>query len=281
MLREETKKILNKHGIRLSKEQGQSHIVDEEILERIIEYGNISSSDFVLEIGPGIGNLTFFLVENAGKVLAVEKDKRLVNILRSRFSEVEDLEIVHGDALEVELPEFDKVISNLPYSISSPLTFRLFEKDFNLGVLMYQEEFARRMVASPGSSEYSRLSVSVKYYSEAEILEKISPDKFIPQPEVNSAIVRVRSREPSFQVEDEDLFFNTVRAAFQHRRQKIRNGIFHSFQEIFPDSSVSSDRKRSFIDNAIPEDLANRRPKNVSPEEFGIISDSLYRNKED
>lgn len=281
MLREKTKDTLKKHGIRLSKKSGQSQLVDERILKRIVEFGDVSTDDVVLEIGPGIGNLTNFLVERAGKVIAVESDERLTRILKERLGERPNLKIVNGDILKFSLPEFDKVIANIPYSISSPLTFKLLEWGFDLGVLMYQKEFAQRLVASPGSSDYSRLSVNVAYRAEAELLEEVSPGSFLPQPAVWSAIVRFKVREPSFEVRSEDLFFRTVLAAFQHRRQKIRNGLINSFEVLFPDVEFSGDKKRSFIDETVPKEFLDLRPESISPEEFGKISDSLDKKFQD
>ncbi|KXA90423.1 hypothetical protein AKJ61_00640 [candidate division MSBL1 archaeon SCGC-AAA259B11] len=279
MLRERTEKILNKYGIRLSKKRGQSHLVDGEVLKRIVDYGDVSSTDRVLEIGPGIGNLTSFLLRKAGSVIAVEKDRMLVDALRDRMGDEKNLEIVHGDVLEVDLPSVDKVVANLPYSVSSPVTFRILEQSFELAVLMYQKEFAERMVAKPGTSQYSRLSVNVSYRSHVELLEEVSPDKFIPQPDVSSAIVKLVPKRPDFEVRDDEVFFKTVRAAFQHRRKKIRNSLIYSLEEMFPDSDLSDDRKRNLIDEAIPEGLADRRAQELSPEKFGIISNLLLEKR--
>lgn len=275
MLRDETKKLLKEHGIRLSKRQGQPHVVDEEALKRMVDYAEVSGDDHVLEVGPGTGNLTAQLIKRAGKVTAVERDGRLVEVLKERFGEKGDLEVVQGDILETEVPEFDKVVANIPYSISSPLTFKLLDLEFELGVLMYQREFAQRMVASPGSSDYSRLSVNVAYRSEAEIMEEVSPESFLPRPKVWSAIVRIRPREPPFEVRDEDLFHRTVRAGFRHRRKKVGNSLFHSFETIFPEKDLSDEEKNKLIDSVLPGDLSDRRAGKISPEEFGKIADSL------
>lgn len=280
MLRKRTKELSKKYGIKLSKKQGQSHLVDENVLERIVDYSDISPSDVVLEIGPGFGNLTRFLVEDAGEVVAVEKDERLVRALRDELA-ADNLEIVCEDILEFDLPDFDKVLANLPYSISSPITFRLLEEDFDLGVLMYQKEFADRMVAEPGSSDYSRLSVNVAYRSEVEFLEEVSPDKFIPQPEVNSAIVRIRPCDPPFRVKDEEVFFAIVKGVFQHRRKKIRNGLLHSFDRIFPELDISDDEKIDLIDESVSAELLNKRPGKATSEEFGKISDTLVGKKKE
>lgn len=277
MLREKTKRILEDYNLGLDKGMGQSHLVEEEILKRMVDYADISSEDTVLEIGPGIGNLTDELVERAGKVIAVEKDSRLVEILIDRLGDVENLEVVHEDILDIELPKFDKAVSNLPYSISSPFTFKLIESEFELGVFTYQKEFAKRMVASPSTKDYSRLSVNLSYLARVELLEEIPPDVFIPQPAVWSAIVRIRPQEPAFKVKDEEFFFGTVRAAFGHKRKKLRNSLFYSFEEIIPDSGLSKERKRDFIDEVIPEELADLRADNISPEEFAEIANCLYQ----
>ncbi len=275
MLREETKKILDEYNIRLDKEQGQSHLVDEGVLKRIVDYGQISSSDVVLEIGPGIGNLTSFLVERAARVIAVEKDVRLARILRERFRDESNLRIKNKDVLNIDLPDFDKVVSNLPYSISSPITFKLLERGFDTGVLTYQKEFAERLTAEPGSPNYSRLTVNVYYQGEAEILEDIPRSAFIPEPEVRSSIIRIKTRENPFEVNNEKRFLSTVRGAFQHRRQKIRNSLYHSFEEIFPEISAAKKEKREIIDNSIPDELANARAGEIPPEKFAAIADSL------
>lgn len=277
MLRDRTISILKEHGIRLSKKQGQSHLVDEDVLERIVDYADLSPDDSILEIGSGIGNLTSFLLESSGEVIAIERDERLVEVLRDRFGGRSNLSIVEGDVLEIEIPKFKKVVANLPYSISSPVTFRLLDRGFDLAVLMYQKEFAQRMVASPGSPDYSRLSVNVSYRAQAEVLEEVSPNSFIPQPEVKSAIIRLRLRDSPFKVREEDVFFGVVRAAFQHRRKKIRNSLFYSFEEIFPDSHLSEKRKKKLIEVAVPEGMADMRPADLTPEEFGKLSDSLTR----
>lgn len=277
MLREKTKRILEDYNLGLDKGMGQSHLVEEEILKRMVDYADISSEDTVLEIGPGIGNLTDELVERAGKVIAVEKDSRLVEILIDRLGDVENLEVVHEDILDIELPKFDKAVSNLPYSISSPFTFKLIESEFELGVFTYQKEFAKRMVASPSTKDYSRLSVNLSYLARVELLEEIPPDVFIPQPAVWSAIVRIRPQEPAFEVKDEEFFFFTVRAAFRHKRKKLRNSLFYSFEEMIPGSGLSKEQKRDFIDEVIPEGLADSRADNISPEEFVEIANCLYQ----
>ncbi|KXB06426.1 hypothetical protein AKJ53_00375 [candidate division MSBL1 archaeon SCGC-AAA382F02] len=281
MLRRKTKNLLKKYGIKLSKKYGQSHVVDENILSKITKYADISKDETMLEIGPGIGNLTSFLVKDSEKVISVEKDERLVEALEDRLGDSPNLEIIHGDILEIDFPNFDKIVSNLPYSISSPITFKLLEQDFDLGILMYQKEFAQRMAADPGSSEYSRLSVNVSYRAKIELLDEVPPSAFFPQPEVNSTIVRLEPRERPFKVKDEEVFFQVINGAFQQKRKKLKNGLYYSFSDIFPDLDLSEDEQKEFIDYSLPKEFKNSRPENLTPKDFGEVADLLVENKKD
>lgn len=278
MLREETKNLARKNGVELRKEKDQSHLVDESVLKRIIDYADLDADERILEIGAGLGNLTKYLLDTDASIFAVEKDERLVEVLRQRFGGSE-LEIIHGDALETDLPDFDKVVANLPYSISSPISFHLAKRKFDLGVLMYQKEFADRMMAEPGSSEYSRLSVNLSLHYDVELLEEVSPDKFFPQPEVSSSIVRVTSSDPSYEISSRDIFHKVVTGVFQHRRKKLRNGLYNSFVKIFQDLDFSDKEKRNFIDDNIPEEIQGKRPGKVTPEQFAKLANNFAEKK--
>jgi 16S rRNA (adenine1518-N6/adenine1519-N6)-dimethyltransferase len=262
-----------------SKRAGQQHVVDLGLLGRMVSYAGVSSEDEVLEIGAGIGNLTRLLAERARKVIAVERDDRLIKILREQLKGRPNVKIVHGDVLRIELPKFDKVVANLPYGISSEVTFRLLEHDFELAVLMYQWEFAERLIARPGSADYGRLTVNVYYRAEVELLEKVLPSAFLPPPKVFSAVVRLRPREPPFRVIDERVFFDVVRALFQHRRQKVRNALYHSFDQVFRDTKLRKGEKRKLLDEKLPKELADARVMDLEPEKFGEIADYLIMNK--
>ncbi|MEM2419256.1 MAG: 16S rRNA (adenine(1518)-N(6)/adenine(1519)-N(6))-dimethyltransferase RsmA, partial [Candidatus Hadarchaeales archaeon] len=178
----EVLKLLQRRGIRPSKRAGQHFLVVEDVLRRMVEYAELSPQDTVLEIGAGIGNLTTLLAERAGKVLALEKDRRLLPVLRERLSGYDNVELMNVDFLKAELPPFNKVVSNLPFQISSEATFRLLGMKFELAVLTYQREFARRLVASPGSEDYGRLTVAVGMRAEVELMEEVSPACFFPPP---------------------------------------------------------------------------------------------------
>lgn len=254
-------------------------MIDLRLLGRMVSYAGISSKDQVLEIGAGIGNLTRLLAGRSRRVIAIERDRRFVKALRERLKDRSNVKIVHGDVLRVELPKFNKVVANLPYGISSEVTFRLLEHDFELAVLMYQWEFAERLIARPGSTDYGRLTVNVYYRAEVELLEKVLPSAFLPQPKVFSAVVRLRPRKPPFKVVNERMFFNVVRALFQHRRQKVRNALYHSFVQVFPDAKLQKSQKRKLLDEKLPKELADARVINLEPEKFGEISDNLIRKR--
>ncbi|MCS7132046.1 MAG: 16S rRNA (adenine(1518)-N(6)/adenine(1519)-N(6))-dimethyltransferase RsmA [Hadesarchaea archaeon] len=265
---------LRRYGIRLNKRSGQAHVIDPSLLMRMVDYADISPGDLVLEIGAGIGNLTRLLAKRAGRVIAVERDAKLFRVLKDRLRDFENIELVNADILRMELPRFNKVVANLPYAISSDVTFKLLEQDFELAVLMYQREFAQRLMARPGSKDYGRLTVGVYYRAEVELLEEVKPSAFFPKPKVSSAVVRLRPRSPPFQVVDEALFFNVVRALFQHKRQKVRNALFHSFNEVFSQPRSKPERRR-IVDETIPKDLANSRVMDLTPEELGSISNYI------
>jgi 16S rRNA (adenine1518-N6/adenine1519-N6)-dimethyltransferase len=199
----ELRERLEREGIRLSRRYGQHLVLDPSLLQRMVDYAGVGGGDRVLEVGAGVGNLTLLLARRAGEVIAVERDPRLVSLLRRVLEEegCGNVRILQGDVLRLPLPPFNKVVSNLPYSLSSELTFRLLERGFEVAVLMYQLEFARRLVAAPGSEDYGRLTVSAFYRVEVELLEEVPPSVFFPPPRVRSAVVRMRPRAPPLQGE--------------------------------------------------------------------------------
>ncbi len=214
--------MLSRLGVRPSKSRGQHFLVDTRVAARQIDHADLRPSDVVLEIGPGLGVLTRRLVERARHVVAIESDRRFATYLQRA---VPDAEIVHGDALKVDWPAFDVMVSNLPYQISSPLTFRLLGTPFDRAILMYQREFARRMVAAPGTPDYSRLSVGVYVRAACTILERVPRNAFHPRPKVDSALVRLEPRPPPFPIARPDVFDAVAAALFEHRRKTVENGL--------------------------------------------------------
>jgi 16S rRNA (adenine1518-N6/adenine1519-N6)-dimethyltransferase len=239
--------------------RGQHFLVNDRIAERQVGYAQLSRDDVVLEIGAGKGALTRHLARAAGRVIAIEIDADLVAALEN----MDNVEVVQNDALNVDFDalRFTKVVANLPYQISSPVTFKLLEQDFELGVLMYQKEFAERLVAVPGSDAYARLSVMAQYAADWELLETVSPGAFYPRPRVRSAVVRMTPREPLFSVVDEAVFADVVRALFSHRRKKIRNGLLAA-------GLVSRDQL-----GEVP--YVHRRAEDLLPAQIGAISDAV------
>ncbi len=273
-LLQETRHILKKHNIRPTKKLGQNFLVDESLLKEQVGYASINDENIVLEVGAGIGNLTKFLLEKAKKVIVVEKDKRMIKILKDRFPKRENLEIIHGDVLKIDLPDFDKTVSNIPYVISSPLTFRLLETRFKKGIIMYQKEFAQRMVAKPGTKDYSRLSVACHYYADIKLLRTVPETAFHPEPKVQSALVEITPKDPPFEV-DEKFFFNLLRGLFIHRKKTVKNALTHSFNLIFAKETLT---KTDALD-ALSEEIRKRRVFSLTPDEIAEISNTLERLK--
>ncbi len=209
----------------MKKKLGQVFLRDKNIVNIIINEANLNENDIVLEIGPGNGVLTRELLGSGAKVIAIEKSSEFYELLETLFrNEIDNgkLNLIHGDALKIDFPYFNKVVSNIPYNISSPITFKLLNYKFDLAIIMYQKEFAERIVAKPGNKNYSRLSVAVYYYADAQIVRRVPKTCFYPVPKVDSAIVKLIPHK-KFQVSDEEKFFNLLKILFSQRRKMIRN----------------------------------------------------------
>ncbi|MBR9682308.1 MAG: ribosomal RNA small subunit methyltransferase A [Candidatus Aenigmarchaeota archaeon] len=209
--------------MRLIKKLSQHFIRDQNLVNHMIDYANLKSSDVVLEIGPGRGIITKAIVEKC-KVIAVEKDPALVEYLK--LQEIPNLEIITGDILKTKLPKFNKIIANLPFSISGPVTFKLFEYKWDSAVLIYQKEFAERFVAKPGQKSYSRLTLAVNYYSEPKIVKKISKGRFYPVPKVDAVLVSLKPKKAPFKTDK--AFWELVNKLFQHKKKTLRAAMISS-----------------------------------------------------
>ncbi|MCU4925677.1 16S rRNA (adenine(1518)-N(6)/adenine(1519)-N(6))-dimethyltransferase RsmA [Halobacteria archaeon AArc-dxtr1] len=227
-----------------------------------------TDTSHLLEIGGGTGALTDRLLAVGDRVTVVERDPELGAFLRREFADeidAERLTVLEGDALEIDLPDFSASVSNLPYGVSSEITFRLLPKKRPL-VLMFQQEFAERMVAEPGTSEYGRLSVSTQHYADVEIVETIPKEAFSPPPAVESAVVRTYPREPEYAVGDEAFFLRFVKALFTQRRKTIRNAIRNT-------AHISELAEPEAVVEAVDEDLLRKRAGAVTPAEFARMAD--------
>jgi len=235
------KEILSRYNFRFHRGLGQNFLLDGNIIRKIINAANLSDNDVVVEIGPGSGTLTSVLAKCVRKVIAVELDLRLLPILKETLEGIDNVDLVFEDALKVDydslvehkckdLPAHSqgtyKVISNLPYSITTPILMYLLRKKFNFSslIVMVQREVSSRLISVPGSKNYGKLSIVVQYYTIPEVLFMVSRTVFYPRPEVESAVVLLTKREaPLVKVPEEDLFFSLIRCALGQRRKTILN----------------------------------------------------------
>jgi 16S rRNA (adenine1518-N6/adenine1519-N6)-dimethyltransferase len=259
MNRNETSRLIGERNIRPKKSKGQNFLIDERVALRHVNFASIERNDKVLEVGPGLGILTEKLLDASGNVTAIELDETLADVINERFGN--RLELIRGDALDVQWPPFDCFVSNLPYSISTPVIFKLLDHDFKKAVVMVQKEFAERMVANRGEVDYSRLTVNVYYRAECRILETVPASRFKPRPKVDSALVEITPRKAPFDVKDEETFFKVVDAGFLHRRKKIRSALRTEGIVVSEDASIP------FLDD---------RMEILSPEEIGELSDKIF-----
>ena len=266
MRAEEVKAVLESIGKRPTKRLGQNFLLDDSVVSRSVGFAGLNSKDIVLEIGPGLGNLTEEILKSGAKVVGVEQDPAFCKFLERRFGG--RVRIVQADAVKAFLPGFNKVVSNLPYQISSPITFKLLDIGFDVAVLMLQREFAERMIAKPGTDDYGRLSVGVYYRADCEIMLNVPRHAFWPQPKVDSCVVRLVPRPPPFKVKDRQAFFDVTRAIFSHRRKKISNSL-----KVDPAvASLVTSEIESSLDK-LPD--ASKRAEELSPEMIGELADAL------
>jgi dimethyladenosine transferase len=245
---------------------GQHFLIDDRIIERILSYADIRPTETILEIGGGTGNLTRKLATKCRKLTVIEADWQLAERLRT----IPGVEVIHGDALRIAFPPFDKTVSNLPYQISSQVTFKLLRCPFVCAVLMYQKEFAERMVAAPGTKNYSRLTVCLSYKSQIEVLEHVPSTAFKPRPRVDSTIVKLIPVEPQFDVLDELFFHTFVRALFTQRRKKLKAALAIAAQLL----NVQA------VDQLIaklPLRCLQLRPYELPPEKIAALSDEFLK----
>lgn len=237
---QKTIEIIKKHEFAFQKKFGQNFLIDTHVLDKIIAAAGVSKDDCVLEIGPGIGTMTQYLAENAGHVIAVEIDSNLIPILKETLAEYENVTVIHGDILKVDVTELTKeynqgrpikVVANLPYYITTPIIMGLFEGNVPIDniTVMVQKEVADRMQVGPGSKDYGALSLAVQYYAQPYIVANVPPNCFMPRPNVGSAVIRLtKHKEPPVKAENPELMFKLIRASFNQRRKTLQNGLNNS-----------------------------------------------------
>ena len=248
---EETKYILKKYGITANKSLGQNFLIKDEVVDGIVEGAKVTKEDLVIEIGPGLGTLTKELLERAGKVIAIELDKRMLEILTDRFNLYKNFELINEDVLKVNLDKLIKdnmneeiknvkIVANLPYYITTPIVMKLLEENLPINsiTIMIQKEVADRLIEVPGGKNTGAITYAIYYYAESEEILKVEPNSFIPEPAVESKVIKLNIRkEKNVDVEDEKLMFNIIKYAFMQRRKTLVNAleksdIFKSKNEI-------------------------------------------------
>lgn len=270
-----TKHILHTFGLRPSKRLGQNFLIDADVVHDIVTAGQITSDDKVLEIGPGIGTLTQALARTGAHVIAVELDKKLPAVLAATLAAYDNVTIVPGDILQLNIAELMahksfKVVANLPYYITTPILMTLVEQRLPITrmVTMVQKEVAERMIAHPGGKDYGALTVALQYFTAPEIVREVSPRSFLPAPEVDSAVVSCRVRaEPEPKVTSETMFFRVVKGAFGQRRKTVANALKGAG---FDKDDLTAALREC---NIVP----TRRGETLSAAEFASLSDALCR----
>lgn len=278
--------VLQKYGFSFQKKYGQNFLIDTHILEKIIQASEITKEDCVLEIGPGIGTMTQYLAESAGRVVAVEIDEHLIPILNDTLSAYDNVTIINGDILKTDVQKLCdeyhggkpvKVVANLPYYITTPIIMGLFESHVPLSsiTIMVQKEVADRMQVGPGTKDYGALSLAVQYYAKPEIIAVVPPGCFIPKPNVGSAVIRLtRYGTPPVETQDEKRMFAIIRAAFNQRRKTLVNalsnaGIYHITKE---------ETVRALEEMGLSLTI---RGEALTLAQFARLSDLLGKSKED
>ncbi|MDE6951727.1 MAG: 16S rRNA (adenine(1518)-N(6)/adenine(1519)-N(6))-dimethyltransferase RsmA [Lachnospiraceae bacterium] len=276
--------VLQKYQFHFQKKYGQNFLIDTSVLERIIRAAHIDKADCVLEIGPGIGTMTQYLAESAGKVIAVEIDKALIPILEETLAPYENVTVLQGDILKTDVGELAercnggkplKVVANLPYYITTPIIMGLFEKSVPLEsiTVMVQKEVAERMQAGPGTKDYGALSLAVQYYAEPEIVANVPPNCFMPRPNVGSAVVKLkRFEKPPVEAADEKFLFMLIRAAFSQRRKMLINALAGSGEAAFSKERTEAALEAMGISAQI-------RGEKLTLSQFAELSNLLYTSE--
>ncbi len=278
-----TKAILEKHGFSFKKSLGQNFLIDPNVLSNIVGHANLSKKVGVIEIGPGIGALTEYIARQAGKVVAYEIDGRLLPVLEDTLSPYENVTVIHQDVLEADLQamiekefaEYDEivVVANLPYYVTTPIIMKfLLERIPITGmIIMMQKEVADRITATPSTKAYGSLSIAIQYYMDASVAMIVPKTVFVPQPNVESAVLKLTRKEQlPAEVKDEDFLFQVSKGSFVQRRKTILNNL----QTSLPDGKAKKDLLLAGLEEANID--PGRRGETLTIEEFAQLSNALY-----
>lgn len=279
---EETKFIMKKYNIKANKNLGQNFLISEEVVNTIINSSEIIKDDLIIEIGPGLGTLTKYLLEKAGKVICIELDYKMINILKDRFSLYNNFEVINDDVLKVDLKNIIKneknerkiknvkIVANLPYYITTPIIMKLLEEELELEsiIVMIQKEVADRLIAIPGEKNTGAITYSVYYYAISQEILEVPNNSFIPEPEVTSKVIKLNIRkEPAVKPKDKEKMFRIIKNAFMQKRKTLLNSLTNN--NIFSNKTQGTEILKALQLNE------NIRPEELSLEKFAKISDNL------
>lgn len=279
---EETRFIMKKYNIKANKNLGQNFLINEEVVKNIVGCSNIEKEDLVIEIGPGLGTLTKYLLEKAGKVICIELDTKMLQILEDRFSLYNNFELINNDVLKVDLKNIIekektegkiknvKIVANLPYYITTPIIMKLLEEELELEsiTVMIQKEVADRLIAVPGQKNTGAITYSVYYYASSEAIMEVPNSSFIPEPEVTSKVIKLNIRKESIVTpKDREKMFKIIKYAFMQKRKTLLNSLTNN--GVFENKQKGTEILNSL---GIKE---NVRPEELTLEQFEKISDIL------
>lgn len=278
---EDTKFIMKKYHIKANKSLGQNFLIDDKVVEQIITKSCVNEHDLVIEIGPGLGTLTKFLLEKAKKVICIELDKKMIKILEDRFTLYNNFELLHNDILKVDLNSIIKkekensditgvkIVANLPYYITTPIIMKLLEEQLDLEsiTVMIQKEVADRLIATPGSKDTGAITYSVYYYATSEAILEVPKDSFIPEPEVTSKVIRLQIRKvPPVEVKSKKVMFKIIKSAFMQRRKTLLNALSNTKVFLNKEEGLAILKKLNLPDDIRAEKLTLQDFANITNE---------------
>ena len=276
---EETKSIMKAYNIKANKSLGQNFLISTEVVEKIIESSELSEEDLVIEIGPGLGTLTKYLLEKAGKVICIELDTRMVKILNNRFATKENFEIINDDVLKVDLNKIIKenkknreiknvkIVANLPYYITTPIIMRLLEENLDIQsiTVMIQKEVADRLIEIPGGKNTGAITHTVYYYCQSEKIMEVPNNSFIPEPEVTSEVIKMNLRKaPAVKIENPKVMFMIIKSAFMQRRKTLLNALTNTKVFISKKEGTEILKKLNLNENIRAEELSTQDFANIT-----------------
>lgn len=274
---EETKFIMKKYNIKANKNLGQNFLINEEVVQKIVNSSQINKEDLVIEIGPGLGTLTKFLLEKAGKVICIELDSKMLKILEDRFSLYNNFEIINDDVLKVDLKNIIekekkeiknvKIVANLPYYITTPIIMKLLEEELQLEsiTIMIQKEVADRLIAIPGQKNTGAITYSVYYYASSEDILEVPNSSFIPEPEVTSKVIKLNIRkEPIVTPQDKEKMFKIIKCAFMQKRKTLVNSLTNNKIFTNKEQGINLLKHLNISENVRPEELTIEQFEKIS-----------------